>query len=130
MTWNVPSSGVPVAEAQCVPCKSNLNVIYWDEPTLLITAADDLKMYVLTYNQNPLEEVVVTIGAPIDDATLLIGALVLLQKNTTNTVRFVKAAGVDVDCAGSLTFYRDKSIVGLLSLKENTWSFGGDFGFE
>lgn len=125
MSWDVEEQ--PVQEADCKPCLSFLNPVYWDQPTLTVTGADNLKFYVLTYaGPNP---VVVTVGPSVDDSGVVLGCLILFQARVSVPVTFVGADGVTLVSAGLLKPHSPNSIVGVLSTSENDWAFGGDFSF-
>lgn len=127
MSWAVEN---PVKDADCKPCVSLFNPIFWDQPSLTITGENSLDFFILTYPGNPdFEEVVVTVGTAADDKGVVLGALVIFQARTAVPVRFVNAAGVTISAAGVLKPYAVNSIVGLISCTETNWAFGGDFGF-
>lgn len=128
MSWEVEQS--PVSPADCEPCVTLFNPIFWDQPTLTITGENHLDFFLLTYAGNPdFEEIVVTVGSAVNDEGVVLGALVLFQARSAVPVRFVNASGVTITAAGALVPYKINSIVGLISCAENNWAFGGDFGF-
>lgn len=128
MSW--VTEEVPVQEADCKPCETLFNPIFWNEPTLYVDGSNSLDFFILTYAGNPdFEEIVVTVGPSVNLVGPVLGALVMFQARTTTPVRFINAAGVSITGAGVLKPYTVNSIVGLISCTEVNWAFGGDFGF-